>query len=102
MEQSNREPGTGNRELLDRKQPPPSRERDSLCAVVGAELVEDGGDVKLDRPFGDPQLVGDLAVGLAGGDEPKDLELARRQETVRFVRRARLARELGADGRRQI
>ena len=80
----------------------PAGERDGLRAIVGAELIEDGGDVELDRPFADAERRGDLSVRLTYGNEPEHRQLAWRQQTT--LRRATrgLAGELRADGGRDV
>ena len=64
-----------------------------LHPVGEVQLLERVVDVVLDRALGDRQLVGDLLVGHAGGDELEDLGLAAGQDGV-LGRRRRLA----ADG----
>src|SRR5262245_60503676 len=61
------------------------RDRDGLRAVVGAELLEDPLQVRLDRVRRDPEIRGDLASGGAVGHSLQDLSLALRER-----RRARL------------
>ncbi len=43
------------------------------------QLAQHGGDVRLDGLDRDEQLRGDLLVGVAAGDQPHDLLLARRE-----------------------
>jgi hypothetical protein len=43
-------------------------DRGRMGAIVGAKLGEDVSDATLDRLFGDRQSIGDLFVGVAGGD----------------------------------
>ena len=70
-------------------------EHDGLDAVAQVELLEDVGDVGLDRRVADEQPLGDLGVREALGDQAEDLELARGQLVDRLRRRrARAAREL--------
>jgi len=45
-----------------------------LGAVAHPQLAQDVGDVVLDRAFGDVEGSGDLAVGLALGDETQDVQ----------------------------
>src|SRR5262249_24128893 len=45
-----------------------------------AELAEDVRHVAVDRVLADHELRGDLAVAVAGGDEPEDLAFATRQK----------------------
>jgi hypothetical protein len=47
-----------------------------LDPVAEAEFEEDSGDVGLDRGFADVELVGDLGVGEAAGDQAQDLAFA--------------------------
>ena len=54
----------------------PGLER-SFHTVADVQLGEDVGDVILDRAFRQHQLVGDLAVGGAVGQQAQDLNLAR-------------------------
>ncbi len=49
---------------------------DRFGPVAGEQLPEDLVQVGLDRSFGDEQPVGDIPVGMPGGEEPEDLELA--------------------------
>src|SRR4051812_13810679 len=51
-------------------------EQGDLDAVVDVELVEQAGDVGLDRRDGDVQSSGDLGVGLAAADGEGDVVLA--------------------------
>jgi hypothetical protein len=51
--------------------------RDDLAARSAPQLLLDVVDVGLDRALGDEQLLGDLGVGPAPGDELEDLALAR-------------------------
>ena len=56
----------------------PALERvaDQLGALGEVKLLLDVGAVGLDGPHADEELLGDLAVGVAEGDEAQDLELA--------------------------
>ena len=45
-------------------------EHDRLYSVAKAELREQMRDVGLDRPFTEEELLGELGVALAGGEEP--------------------------------
>ena len=71
------------------------------CCGAGrhAELVEDVAHVATDGPVADDELVGDRAVRLAGGDEPKHLDLAGREATGwprgRFVEQSLHPLEVG-------
>ena len=64
-------------------------ERDALLRHPGgdsragrhAELAQDVGDVGLDRPLADEELLGDRATALAGGDVRRHLTLPRCQPT---------------------
>ena len=51
-------------------------EDDGLGTVVEVELGEDACDVGFDGGVADDELVGDVAVGHAAGDQAQDLELA--------------------------
>src|SRR3989442_14907911 len=82
---------------IDWQQPPPPRERDGLRAVVGAKLVEDGGDVELHGPLADAERRGDLSVGLTNGYQSEHRELARGQQPALRQRTGGLAGELRAD-----
>ena len=53
---------------LDFQQPAPKGDRDSVRAVVGAELVDQVLDVEVDRRFGNPEFAGDLLVSMAVAD----------------------------------
>jgi hypothetical protein len=50
-----------------------------LGAAGDPELAKDAGDVVLDRLLGQAQLLADLPVGPALGDQPEDALLLRRQ-----------------------
>ena len=52
------------------------RQGRGLAACRHAELAQDVGHVDAGGLAGDEQLLGDLPVGVALGDEPQDLELA--------------------------
>ena len=47
-----------------------------LDACRDADLAEDVAQVRLDRLLAEEQLGGDLGIGFAVDDEPRDLELA--------------------------
>ena len=53
-------------------------EQGDLDAVVDLELVEQPGDMALDRRDGEVQRRGDLGVALAAADGERDVALARR------------------------
>jgi hypothetical protein len=55
-----------------------------LGAVGDAELRDDALQVAFDRGEAQVQLVGDLAVGLAGGQRPQDPALPRRERSGLF------------------
>jgi hypothetical protein len=63
-------------------------EDDGLNAVAQAEFREHPPDMRLDGGVGHDELVGDLRVGEAAGDEFQDVELASRQ-VVELRRRLR-------------
>ena len=50
-----------------------------LDVLAQTELLEDGVDVLLDRPFGDRQVPSDASVALPGGHQGQDVELPRGQ-----------------------
>src|SRR5829696_4179484 len=54
-------------------------EYDRLNAVAKAELLEDVGDVGLHRCLADVELLADLGVGEAAGNQAEDVELTLRQ-----------------------
>src|SRR5690606_9858595 len=54
-------------------------------AVAGVELVEDRRDVILDRAFGEEHRTGDLAVGVAAGEQPQYRDLPRGEAFARGV-----------------
>ena len=62
------------------------RKDDGLDAVAKIELLEDVGDVRLDRRFADVQLVTDLAVREAASQQAKDVPFAL-TELLEFLRR---------------
>src|SRR5436190_5371805 len=68
-------------------------EDDGLDAVAELELLEDVRDVRLDGGVADVELLGDLAVRQAGGDQAKDFSFAL-AEVVELLRRVG-AREAG-------
>ena len=49
---------------------------DELCAVSGAELGEEAGDVALDGGDAEEEMVCDLVVGESFGDEMQDVTFA--------------------------
>ena len=72
------------------------RDGGRLEPVRRAELAQDVRDVDARRLDADDERRGDLAVGVAAGDEGQDLRLARRQaedllQALRLVRRLRLS-----------
>src|SRR6266511_2664959 len=70
-------------------------EYDCLHAVAEVELLEDVRDVCLDRGVADVELVCDLCVGEATGDQAKDFLFAGRELFDFFWRRRSwAAREL--------
>src|SRR3954469_17219037 len=83
------------------------REYDGLDAVAQVELLQDVGDVRLDRRVADVQLRADLGVGKAARDQAQDLAFPRSElfDLLRG-RRPRAAGELldhalGDGGREQ-
>src|SRR5436190_5852611 len=62
--------------LLDLEEGALARVVAQLDPAGDAELLEDGVQVDLHRPLGDGELIGDLFVAQAGGDEADDLQLA--------------------------
>ena len=66
----------------------PACDRRGLGAARGVELAEDVGDVDRDGLGADEQLLADLAVGAAVGDQREDLGLARGERVGRRPRRA--------------
>ena len=52
------------------------REHDCLDAVAEVELLEDVRDVRLDGRVADVELLADLGVREAAGDQTKDVQLA--------------------------
>ena len=67
------------------QEPPAAGDGGGLGAAGGAELAEDVGDVHRDGLRADEQLLADLAVGPALGDQGEDLGLARGQRVRRTV-----------------
>ena len=76
--------GSALRLLLPRSGPA-ARDRRGLGAAGGVELAEDVGDVDRDGLGADEELLGDLAVGPALGDQREDLALARGERVGRGV-----------------
>src|SRR4051794_13820708 len=79
-----------------------------LGPAAQARLVPDAGEVVLDRARGDVDLLGDLAVRVAHGDEAQHFELARAELVVEVLRLAarrllvltqEVAGEVGCDDR---
>ena len=60
-------------------------EHDRLDAVAEVELLEDVRDVRLHGRLADEELLPDLGVGEAVGDQAQDLELARGQLVERLA-----------------
>src|SRR4051812_1723998 len=73
------------KELVDGVHDGPARQ---LGAPAQARLVADPREVVLHRARGHVDLLGDLAVREALGDQPEDLELARRELVVQVLRLA--------------
>ncbi len=70
--------------------------RDRLRACAGVQLRDHVVDHVLDRPLAVAELLGDLARGVAGRDQPQHLLLARRQPRERQpARLEHLARDAG-------
>src|SRR5437867_1366729 len=61
-------------------------EHDCLDAVAEVELLEDVGDVRLDRRLADVELLRDLPVREAAGDQARDISFAL-TEVIEFLRR---------------
>src|SRR5207245_5196279 len=59
------------------------RDRRSLSAIFGAELVENRGHVELRGALADAQLGGDLFVRFSSGDEAKNFALPRAEAPAR-------------------
>src|SRR3954454_22707193 len=62
-------------------------EHDGLCAVPQLQLLEQPGDVGLDRGVADEQLAADLGVREPAGDQSEHVHLARGQRLDRLRRR---------------
>src|SRR5690242_9960028 len=77
-------------------------ERDSLGAILGAELLEEGGDVELGRALGNAEGASDLLVRLAVGHQPQHLALAWAEAAVRRAGRAHLPDQARGDPRREV
>ena len=75
------------RAALGVEQPRLVREHDRLDAVAQVELLQHVGDVGLDRRVADEQLLADLGVGEAAGDQAEHVALARGQLVERLRRR---------------
>ena len=73
--------GTGNPTfvLLQFDNSPAQPDRHGMGAVVGFQLREDIRHVPFDGVLGQLKLCRDLLVGVAGRDQPQDLNLALRQ-----------------------
>ena len=53
-----------------------------LRSVVGAQFGEDVLDSPLDSLLGDRELIGDLLVGVSGGDQAEHVDFCRRQGVI--------------------
>ena len=76
------ETGRGKNPLLE--QPQLAGAGHGLGAVGSPELVEDVADVLLDRLHRHHQLVGDLAVGAAGLQQPQHCHIAEHMQSGRM------------------
>jgi enoyl-CoA hydratase/carnithine racemase len=63
-------------DALTRKLLVPEGEDRGLDPVLEAEFGEDAADVGLDRLLADRQVLGDLTVAVAAGDQPEHLAFA--------------------------
>ena len=72
---------------LDRNDPTFERDRHRVRAVVGGQLGQHVFHVRLDRLFGDRQVLGDAAVGVAAGGVVQHFHLARAQRPLAHVLR---------------
>src|SRR5829696_3441459 len=63
---------------------------DGLYAVAQAELLEDPRDVRLDGRLAEEELLGDLGVRAAAGEQPQHVDLAGGQ--LRQLRREAVPR----------
>src|SRR5687768_13503667 len=57
-----------------------------LVSVRELELAKHGRDVRLDRLDRDPEVVGNLLVGVAARDVAQDLALTRREQVELWIR----------------
>ena len=48
-------------------------------AIIRCQLLEDVGDVAFHRILSDGKLRGDVFIGVAGGNQPENVQFARRQ-----------------------
>src|SRR5260221_2818036 len=64
----------------------PTDQRRDLGAAADSQLAQDAADVGLGGVLADEQLLRDLAVGLALGDERQDPPLLPREHRQRVVR----------------
>src|SRR3984957_1633600 len=69
--------------------PQPRRMRDGVGAAGGVELVDEGGDMKLDRMDRNAEAAGDRLFGDAFGEMAEHFAFARRQSAIRPGRRRR-------------
>src|SRR5207302_5534369 len=60
-------------------EPGPARRRDRLQARMGSQLFEQAPDVAADGAVTDTEVIGDLGVAEALGQQPEDVFFARRQ-----------------------
>src|SRR5262249_20948495 len=58
---------------------PAQRQRHGVGAIVGPELRDDAFQMRFGGLFRDRQLRADVFVGVAGGDEPQDLDFPLRK-----------------------
>jgi hypothetical protein len=83
---------------LEEDQAAADAEGDGFRAAGGAELAENGSDVKLDGVLGDAELGGDFLVAEAAGEHLEDFAFARREGLDEFVQGTRRHRSGGHGG----
>src|SRR5215216_837952 len=75
------------------QQPPLTRQRDRLGTVVGAELVEDRGQVEFHRALADREAAGNLLVRQTLGHQPEHGALTLGELAAGSTRRADLGHQ---------
>src|SRR3954465_9683485 len=62
----------------------PDGQRGGLATVGHSELAEHAGDVTLDRPFAEEEVLGDLGIGQVLAEQDEDVLLAWTEDGLRY------------------